>query len=58
LLPFTLNRLVKAQTTIEKAGHKIRFSVSRGPLNVASFLMGTTELMTAMLTEPEIVITS
>lgn len=54
-LPFMLNRLVKARPAIEKAGHKIRFSVSRGPLNVASFLMGTTELMTSMMMEPEIV---
>jgi uroporphyrinogen decarboxylase len=55
LLPFMLNRLVKAQPAIEAAGHKIRFSVSRGPLNVASFLMGTTELLTAMMMEPEYV---
>jgi len=53
LLPFMLNRLVKAQPAIEAAGHKIRFSVSRGPLNIASFLMGTTEFLTAMMLEPE-----
>jgi uroporphyrinogen decarboxylase len=53
LLPFMLNRLVKAQPAIEAAGHKIRFSVSRGPLNIASFLMGTTELLTTMMMEPE-----
>jgi uroporphyrinogen decarboxylase len=52
LLPFMLNRLIKARPAIEKAGHKIYFSVSRGPLNVASFLMGTTELMTSMMMEP------
>jgi uroporphyrinogen-III decarboxylase len=55
LLPFMLNRLVRSRTEIEKAGHKIRFSVSRGPLNVASFLMGTTELLTAMMMEPDTV---
>jgi len=55
LLPFTLNRLVITRPAIEKAGHKIRFSVSRGPLNVASFLMGTTELLTTMMMEPETV---
>jgi uroporphyrinogen-III decarboxylase len=55
LLPFMLNRLVNARPAIEKAGHKIRFSVSRGPLNVASFLMGTTELLTSMMMEPETV---
>ncbi len=52
LLPFMLNRLKHAQPAIEAAGHKIRFSVSRGPLNIASFLMGTTELMTMMMMEP------
>jgi uroporphyrinogen decarboxylase len=40
---------------IEDLGHKIRFSVSRGPLNIASFLMGTTEFLIALKTEPEAV---
>ena len=53
LLPFMLNRLLKAQPAIESAGHHIRFSVSRGPLNIASFLMGATELMMAIIMEPE-----
>ncbi len=53
LLPFMINRLLKLQPAIEDAGHKIRFSVSRGPLNVASFLMGTTELLTTMMMEPD-----
>jgi len=48
-----LNRLIKAQPAIEAAGHKIRFSVSRGPLNIASFLMGATELMMAIVMEPD-----
>ncbi len=52
LLPFVLNRLRHARPKIEGLGHKIRFSVSRGPLNVASFLMGTTELMMALKTDP------
>lgn len=53
LLPFMLNRLKRSRPAIEEKGHKIRFSISRGPLNVASFLMGTTELLTAMVMEPE-----
>jgi uroporphyrinogen decarboxylase len=53
LLPFMLNRLIKAQPQIEAAGHKIRFSVSRGPLNIASFLMGTTEFLTTMMMDPD-----
>jgi len=55
LLPFVLNRLKLAQPYIENAGHKIRFAIARGPLNIASFLMGTTEFLMAMLTSPELV---
>jgi len=53
MLPFMLNRLLKSQAAIEAAGHKIRFSVSRGPLNIASFLMGTTEFLTSIMMDPE-----
>ncbi|MCX6225421.1 MAG: uroporphyrinogen decarboxylase [Bacteroidia bacterium] len=52
LLPFMLNRLVKYRPLIEKSGQQIRFSVSRGPLNIASYLMGTTEFLTLILMEP------
>ncbi len=53
LLPFMLNRLKLAQPEIERLGHKIRFAVARGPLNIASFLMGTTELLMNMMIEPD-----
>lgn len=53
LLPFVIKRLKHLQPEIEKAGHKIRFAVARGPLNIASFLMGTPEFMEALKTEPE-----
>lgn len=53
LLPFMLNRLLLTRPKIEAHGHKIRFSVSRGPLNIASFLMGTTEFLTLMMMEPD-----
>ena len=53
LLPFVLNRLRLAQPAIESAGHKIRFAVARGPLNIASYLMGSTEFLMAMMLEPE-----
>ncbi len=53
LLPFVLNRLKLAQPAIEAEGHKIRFAVARGPLNVASYLMGSTEFLMAMMLEPE-----
>jgi len=53
LLPFVLNRLKLAQPKIESAGHKIRFAVARGPLNIASYLMGSTEFLTTMMMQPE-----
>jgi Uroporphyrinogen-III decarboxylase len=54
LLPLVIKRLKHLQPDIEKAGHKIRFAVARGPLNIASFLMGTTEFMEALKTDPEL----
>jgi uroporphyrinogen decarboxylase len=53
LLPFTLNRLKLAQSKIEATGHKIRFAVARGPLNIASYLMGSTEFLMTMMLQPE-----
>ena len=37
---------------IEDMGHRIRFSVSRGPFNIAAFLMGMTEFLMALKTSP------
>jgi uroporphyrinogen-III decarboxylase len=54
LLPFAIKRLKRLQPEIEKAGHKIRFAVARGPLNIATFLMGVTEFLTATKTDPEL----
>jgi len=53
LLPFMLNRLKLAQPQIEASGHKIRFAVARGPLNIASYLMGSTEFLTTMMMQPD-----
>ncbi|HET7346858.1 MAG TPA: uroporphyrinogen decarboxylase family protein, partial [Acidobacteriaceae bacterium] len=53
LLPFVIKRLQHLQPEIEAAGHKIRFAVARGPLNIASFLMGTPEFLEATKTDPE-----
>jgi uroporphyrinogen decarboxylase len=53
LLPFVLNRLKLAQPHIEEAGHKIRFAVARGPLNIASYLIGTSEFLSLMMMNPE-----
>ncbi|MBN1108351.1 MAG: hypothetical protein JXR66_09535 [Bacteroidales bacterium] len=53
MLPFMINRLKINQKAINEADHQIRFAVARGPLNVASFLMGTTEFMLALAMDPE-----
>jgi uroporphyrinogen decarboxylase len=53
LLPFVIRRLQLHQAAIEEKGHAIRFAVARGPLNIASFLMGTTEFLMALYTDPE-----
>lgn len=53
LLPFAIQRLETCQSMMQQCGHEIKFAVARGPLNIASFLMGTTEFMMAMMMNPE-----
>lgn len=53
LLPFMINRLKQNEKKIKDAGHSIRFAIARGPLNIASFLMGTTEFMMAIAMDRE-----
>lgn len=53
LAPFVLNRLRLNRKRIEAMGHSIRFAVARGPLNIASFLMGTTEFLMGLRTDTE-----
>lgn len=53
LLPFMLNRLKWAEPRILDAGHQIRFAVARGPLNIASYLMGSTEFLTTMMMDAD-----
>jgi uroporphyrinogen-III decarboxylase len=53
LLPFMINRLKNNQDAIIRADHQIRFAVARGPLNIASFLMGTTEFMMGLAMDPD-----
>ena len=53
LLPFMISRLKNNRDKINQADHEIRFAVSRGPLNIASFLMGTTEFMLSLTIDPE-----
>jgi len=53
LLPFMINRLKLTQPHIQQTGHNIRFAIARGPLNIASFLMGTTEFLTTMMMDSD-----
>ncbi|MCR4415840.1 MAG: hypothetical protein NUV77_25785 [Thermoguttaceae bacterium] len=53
LLPLVVKRLERARPKIEAAGHRIRFAVSRGPMNIASYLLGHTEFLEGIKTEPE-----
>jgi uroporphyrinogen decarboxylase len=52
LLPFVLHRLRRCRPAIETAGHRIRFAVARGPLNIASYLLGHTEFLMGVKTNP------
>jgi uroporphyrinogen decarboxylase len=52
LLPFVLRRMLRAVPRMEAIGHRVRFSVSRGPLNIASFLMGVADFLVALKNEP------
>jgi uroporphyrinogen-III decarboxylase len=54
-LPLVLNRLKWARPRIEDLGHRIRFSVSRGPFNIAAFVMGSTEFLVALKTQAGLV---
>ncbi len=53
MLPFLMNRLKNNQNAIEKAGHRIRFASTHGPLTIASYLLGHTEMLMATQTEPD-----
>lgn len=53
LLPFMISRLRNNQKEIIENDHQVRFAVARGPLNIASFLMGTTEFMLALAMDPD-----
>jgi uroporphyrinogen-III decarboxylase len=52
LLPFMISRLKNNEKYILEADHQVRFAVARGPLNIATFLMGTTEFMLALAMDP------
>ena len=51
--PLALKRLVHCRARIEDGGHRIRFAVSRGPMNIATYLLGHTETLIGMKTNPD-----
>lgn len=53
LLPFVTRRLQRCQERIEARGHRIRMATSRGPMNIACYLIGHTELMIGVRTNPK-----
>lgn len=53
LAPFVLNRLKHYAGQIDQAGHTVKFAVARGPLNIACFLMNSTDFLMAIRTDPE-----
>ncbi len=53
LLPFIIQRLKSLEPEIIDMDHEIKFAIARGPLNIASFLMGTSELMLGFMLQPD-----
>jgi len=53
LLPLIINRLKLNEKKINNNGHYYKFAITRGPLNIASYLMGATEFMMAIAMYPE-----
>jgi len=53
MLPYVLRRLVRCRPEIEAAGHRVRFAVARGPLNIASYLLGHTEFLIGVKISPD-----
>jgi uroporphyrinogen decarboxylase len=50
--PFVVKRLQHCRKAIESAGHAVRFATSRGPMNIATYLLGHTETFLGVKTNP------
>jgi len=53
LLPFVIRRMARYEEKLKENGCHYRFASSRGPLNIASFLFGTTDFMLALAINPD-----
>lgn len=52
MCPWVIRRLSRCRPAIEDAGHRIRFATCRGPMNIATYLLGHTETFLAVKTDP------
>ncbi len=53
MCPFAIKRLAHCQEAMQQAGHRIRFATSRGPMNIATYLLGHTETLVGVKTNSE-----
>jgi uroporphyrinogen-III decarboxylase len=53
LLPFSITRMLRYEDRIKQQNCSYRFAISRGPLNIGSFLYGMTDFMLALAITPE-----
>ena len=53
MCPFVIKRLQHGRAKIEEAGYRIRWATSRGPMNIATYLLGHTETLIGVKTHPE-----
>ncbi len=53
MCPFVIERLRRNRAAIEAAGQAIRFATSRGPWNIATYLLGHTEALVGVKLCPE-----
>jgi len=53
ICPFVIKRLARCREVIESVGHRIRFATSRGPWNIATYLLGHSECLIGVKTNPD-----
>jgi len=53
MCPFAVKRLQHCREQIEDRGHRIRFATARGPMNIATYLLGHTETLIGVRTNPD-----
>lgn len=53
LLPFVINRMQRYEDRIKQKECRFRFAISRGPLNIASFLFGMSDFLLTLTISPE-----